>query len=83
MQNRLKQLPDLGNAAKLLKISCSLEDITEAKGGMIAMAIQTGLRERNIKGVVKMLRSMYEDNNRCILDILGTDLLNDILNVKI
>lgn len=83
MQNRLKQLPDLGNAAKLLKISVQLEGITDQKGGMIAAAIQSGLRNRNLKGVVKMLRSMHQDNEKCIAGILGTDLLNDILTVKI
>lgn len=83
MQNKLKSLPDLGNSAKLLKISVELENVTEQKGGMIAAAIQSGLRNRNIKGVVKMLRSMYEDNQSCIRDILGTDLLKAVLTVKL
>jgi hypothetical protein len=79
----LSSLPDLANSFKLVKISIALEDITEAKGGMIAAAIQSGLRNRNIKGVVKMLRSMYADNDKMILYILGNDLTNDVLTVCI
>lgn len=74
---------DLNNSFQLLKIAERLETITDQKGGLIAAAIQSGLRNRNIKGVVKMLVSMHHDNDKMIEQILGTDLLNDVLTVKI
>lgn len=74
---------NLDNSFQLLKISEKLETITDAKGGLIAAAIQTGLRNRNIKGVVNMILSMATDNEKMILDIIGKELLHDIQNVKL
>lgn len=77
----LSTFPDLGNSAKLLKISVSLEGVKDA--GLIGAAIYKGLRDGQVKELVKMLREMHEDNPGLVGEILGKELLNDILTVKI
>lgn len=79
---QLKNLPDLANSMKLFKISAELETKVN-NGGIIGMAIYSGLRKGNIKEVVRMLREQAEDNRELIRGIVGTELLNDILTVKI
>ena len=74
---------NLNNSFQLLKISTELETIDFEKAGMIGAAIHSGLRNKNIKGVVKMISSMATDNEKMILDIVGKDLLNDIKTVQL
>lgn len=82
MKTHIKDFPDLGNSAKLLKISVELENKVQ-NGGIIGMAIYSGLRKGNIKEVIKMIRGQAEDNRPMMEEIIGNELLNDILTVKI
>lgn len=77
----LTNLPDLGNAAKLLKISVELEGVKD--GGVIGMAIQSGLREKRLRSTLKMIQEQAQDNPKLMAEILGEELLNDCLTVKI
>jgi hypothetical protein len=78
----MQNLPDLSNSAKLLTISVRLEESVK-RNDMISAAIYTGLRNKQLRQVIKMIRSMAEDNEQMIGQIIGDDLLNDIKGVDI
>lgn len=76
--------PDLGNSMALMYISTELEAVALNENlGIIAQSIGLSLRKGNVKGIVKMLRDMYQDNKGMLEENIKPELLNKILTVKI
>lgn len=78
--NNLKDFPDLGRSAKLLKISVELESIPQ--DNIIGSSIVAELRKKNLKGCLKMIWSMSEDNRNLMEEIIGKKLLEEIESLK-
>jgi hypothetical protein len=77
----IKSLPNLANAAHLLKISVELEGVPTHS--VMGMAIQIGLREARLKDVIKMIKSQAADNRPLMANIIGEDLLKEIENINL
>jgi len=84
MKTQIKDFPDLGNSMALFYISTELEDVALNENlGIIAQSIGASLRKGNVKGIIKMLRDMNEDNPKMLKENIKPELLNKILTVKI
>lgn len=72
----MKQLPDLGRAAKLLKISVELEGVDPET--ILGYSILKGLRDGKLGEVIKMVKDQIPDNKKMLSEIIGNDLLKEI-----
>lgn len=72
-------LPDLAHAAKLLKISVMLEDVSEDT--IFGLSIKIALRRKNLRRCIEMIRQQAADNRQLVSNIVGEDLLKDILSL--
>ena len=75
----MTSLPDIGKAAQLLKFSVELPEHIKGEGA-IELSILSALEEGKIKGVVQMIKSIGKDNAPYLEEIIGKELLNEIIN---
>ena len=75
----MTSLPDIGKAAQLLKFSVEIPE--QIKGeGFLQSAIVQGIYDGKIKQVVKEVKQMAADNYSVMEEIIGKELLNEIIN---
>lgn len=73
---QLRELPNLADAFKLLKISIELENVPD--NTIMGAAILKGVRDGKVKQVVQMIKDQAADNRSGMVEILGESLMNDI-----
>jgi len=76
----MNTFPDLGKAMKLLKISVELEDVA-AQDSIFGMAVNEGLRKQDLERTIEMIVSQYNDNPLLVSNMVGYNLMQEILQV--
>lgn len=80
MKKSLYTFPDLGKAAKVLKIAVELEGVKP--DSIFGVAIYNGLREHRTKDVVNMILDQAKDNRKMVAEIVGENLLCEIESLE-
>lgn len=72
----IKQLPDLDRSMKLLKITCDLENVVHK--GALGFAVHEGLRTKQPRETIKMLKDQIEVAPDEMYNFLGKNLYHSI-----
>lgn len=72
----MKQLPDLGKAARFFKVSVELEKVSPET--IMGFSIKNGLKEGRTMETIMMLAEQSKDNREGIKRLIGEETLKDI-----
>lgn len=74
---KIKALPDLSGSFRLLTFSLRLEAVSPAT--VLGAAIRAAVDEGRIRDAISMIAECAADNWAMMVDIVGGDLLTDIV----
>lgn len=77
MNKQLKTLPDLSQSFRLMIFAIELETVSPST--VLGAAILAAIEEGRVRDAVEMVADCAADNRAMVADIVGSDLLNDIL----
>ena len=79
---KLAPFPDLGISMKVFDIGMKLENY-RFNDSVIGFQIDAGLSKHKLNSLIKELKIAIEDSREMYVEVLGEELVNDILTVKI